>query len=73
LAKSRHGGPEAMMESSTDHDRAGLEALAAAIAHSPIVVPRPATPLPPGFDEIDLAILNWIAAEARRLRGFRLV
>ena len=58
------------MEHLTDHDRADLEALALAIARSPIVVPRPATLLPAGFDEIDLAILNWIAAEARQLRGF---
>jgi hypothetical protein len=61
------------MDSSTDHDRAWIEAIAAAIARSPIVVPRPATLLPAGFDEVDLAILNWIAAEARQLRGLRLV
>jgi hypothetical protein len=62
-----------MMEHLTDHDRAGLEALAAAIAHSPIVLPRPAPLLPAGFGEIDLAILNWIAAEARQLRRFALI
>jgi hypothetical protein len=62
-----------MMESSTDHDRAWIEALAAAIAHSPIVVPRPATRLPAGFDAVDRAILEWIAAEARQLRGFALI
>ena len=44
------------MESSTDHDRAWIEALAAAIARSPIVVPRPVTLLPAGFDEVDDAI-----------------
>ena len=51
-----------------------LETLAAAIAHSPIVVKRRAPRLPTGFDEADIAILEWIAAEARRLgRGLRLM
>jgi hypothetical protein len=49
--------------------QSSIDALVAAIARSPIVVPRPATLLPAGFDEVDLAILNWIAAEARQLRG----
>ena len=56
------------MEPLIDQDRACLEALAAAVARSPIVVLRPATLLPAGFDDIDVAILNWIAAEARQLR-----
>jgi hypothetical protein len=44
--------------------------LAAVIAHSQIVVPAPAAPvrsLPAGFDDVDIAILDWIAAEGRRL------
>jgi hypothetical protein len=53
----------------TDQDRITVEALVAAIARSPIVVARPVTLLPDGFDEVDVAILNWIAAEARHLRG----
>ena len=53
-----------------------LETLVAAIARSPIVVAaRPARPprrrLPAGFDEVDIAILDWIAAQGRRAgRGF---
>jgi hypothetical protein len=44
-----------------------LEALIAAIARSPIVmVPQSITRLPAGFDEVDVAILEWIAAEGRR-------
>lgn len=50
---------------SMDQDQPTLEALIAAIAQSPIVVARPAPSLPAGFDDVDVAILNWIAAEAR--------
>ncbi|HML08812.1 MAG TPA: hypothetical protein VK430_11895 [Xanthobacteraceae bacterium] len=48
-----------------------LQTLAAVIARSQIVVAEPAKPgpcFPAGFDDVDLAILDWIAAEARRLR-----
>ena len=47
-------------------------ALAAVVARSPIVVTRPRQPvwparrLPAGFDDVDAAILDWIAAEGRR-------
>jgi hypothetical protein len=61
------------MEFSTDHDRACIEALVAVIARSPIVMPRRVTMLPAGFDEIDLAILEWIAAEARQLRRLAVI
>lgn len=44
-----------------------VEALIAAIARSPIVVARPAPSFPAGFDATDVAILEWIAAEARRI------
>jgi hypothetical protein len=47
-----------------------VDTLAAVIARSPIVVvPSPAPDsrrFPPGFDEMDIAILDWIAAEGRR-------
>jgi hypothetical protein len=51
-----------------------LATLVAVIAHSPIVVRQPprlaasslAPPLPAGFEAVDLAILDWIAAEGRR-------
>lgn len=51
-----------------------LEMLAAVIAHSQIVVERAGRtrPLPAGFDDVDIAILDWIAAEGRRA-GRRLV
>jgi hypothetical protein len=46
---------------------ADLETLAMVIARSQIVVADPARrPLPLGFDEVDAAILDWIAAEGRR-------
>jgi hypothetical protein len=50
-----------------DQDRFTLETLATAIARSPIVVAPPLAPLPAGFDAVDVAILEWIAAEGRPL------
>lgn len=47
-----------------------IATLAAMIAHSEIVVrePRPTVfdYLPAGFDDIDVFVLDWIAAEGRR-------
>jgi hypothetical protein len=46
-----------------------LATLRAVIAHSQIHVLAPAPSaraLPPGFDAVDFAILEWIAAEGRR-------
>jgi len=45
-----------------------LATLAALIARSPIVVAHRTRcrRLPAGFDDVDVAILDWIAAEARR-------
>jgi len=43
--------------------------LSAVIAHSQIVVVLPtvaAQHLPAGFDDVDIAVLEWIAAEGRR-------
>jgi len=54
---------------------ADLEGLLAVIARSPIVVARRIRPfarplalLPAGYGEVELAMLDWIAAEARRVR-----
>jgi hypothetical protein len=47
-----------------------IETISAVIAHSRIVVAQPyrAVPsLPAGFDYADIAALDWIAAEGRRL------
>jgi hypothetical protein len=48
-----------------DLDRPDLDTLAAVIAHSQICVAVPGKRLPAGFDEVDLAILDWIIAETR--------
>jgi hypothetical protein len=52
------------------HDRPDLETLAAVIAHSQIVVAAPvigrALRLPENYHDVDIAILDWIAAEGRR-------
>jgi hypothetical protein len=52
--------------------RTDLETLTAVIAHSQIVVAKPAARmakrrLPGGFEAADVAILDWIAAEGRRV------
>jgi hypothetical protein len=56
-------------------DAADLATLVAVISHSQIVVAEEAMEstrsLPGGFDDVDVAILDWIAAEGRRARqGF---
>jgi len=65
------------MKSFKDHDRPDLETLAAVIRHSQIVVAQPGTliaRLPAAFDERDVAILEWIVAEGRRIgRGLALM
>jgi hypothetical protein len=53
-----------------------LETLAGMIARSPIIVVRAAAlrRLPARYEAVDVAILDWIAAEARRAsRGRSLV
>jgi hypothetical protein len=47
--------------------RPDVDTLAAVIAHSQIVVAVPRERLPAGFDEADIAILDWIIAESRHL------
>lgn len=59
------------MKFSMDQDRVTLETLVATIAHSRIVVAGSAERLPDRFDDVDVAVLDWIAAEGRRIgRGF---
>jgi len=50
-------------------DRSDLETITTVIARSPIVVASQTevlARLPAGFDEVDVAILRWIALESRR-------
>jgi len=64
-----------MMQRSTDQNGPNVETLTTVIARSQIVVPMPVVPtnrLPAGFDEMDMAVLDWIVREGRRL-GRRLV
>jgi hypothetical protein len=58
------------MKIAKDQDGLALETVVAVIAHSQIVVAPPAKlvpRLPAGFDEWDIAVLDWIAAEGRRV------
>jgi hypothetical protein len=66
-------GPEAT-KLGTGTNSVGVDTLAAVIAHSQIVVPVTASvrgaksqPLPAGFGDVDIAILDWIVAEGRLL------
>jgi hypothetical protein len=56
------------MTIATNKDGLALAELAAVIAHSQIVVAKlePAWHLPAGFGAVEIAILDWIAAEGRR-------
>jgi hypothetical protein len=57
------------METAPDQDRLVLATLAAVIAHSQIVLAKAEKPLarlPAGFEAVDVAVLEWIAAEGRR-------
>src|SRR5580704_16790560 len=63
---------EALMRSTTEQDLLELCALAEAIARSPIFVPAriaPASLLPASFEAVDVAVLDWIAAEGRAARS----
>jgi len=51
-----------------DQDGPSLEALVALIEHSHIVAAEPeesAARYPAGFDDVDIAILKWLARERR--------
>jgi hypothetical protein len=50
-----------------DQDLVSVETIGVVIACSPIIVLLPVR-LPPGFDEVDIAILHWLAGEAQRAR-----
>jgi len=57
------------MKKAENQDDLTVAALTAMIARSQIVLAqaeKPAVRLPAGFDAVDLAILDWIAAEGRR-------
>ena len=56
------------MQTAADQLPTDLYTLVALIARSPIVVRGPFMgPLPPGYEAVDIAILEWIALEAQRL------
>jgi len=58
------------MKSARNQVRPDLSVLSAVIAHSQIVMVLPAGTaqhLPAGFDDVDIVILEWIAAEGRRI------
>ena len=56
------------MKCPMDQHVVSVETITAAIAGSPIVIVPPVTLLPAGFEDVDLAILNWLAAEAQLMR-----
>ena len=58
---------------SFDQSRPGVSIIAAVVARSPIRVRQRAIrpDLPAGFDVVDIAILEWIAAESRPVRPRR--
>jgi hypothetical protein len=45
-----------------------VETIGAVISRFLIFVLPPVTLLPPSFDEVDIAILHWLAGEAQRAR-----
>jgi hypothetical protein len=62
------------MTFATDQGQSSLEAIAATIAHSPIVAPRPHRLAGHfhivGFEDVDIAVLRWIARERRQSGTF---
>jgi hypothetical protein len=50
----------------THHHFSDLATLTAVIARSQIIAVEPAKILPDGYGDVDVAILEWIAAEGRR-------
>jgi hypothetical protein len=56
------------MTMSTIADQPDVYTLVAVIARSQIVVTAPVTRLPADYDDTDVAILDWLASEGRRVR-----
>jgi len=54
------------MKLAMDRGLVTVETLTVTIGRSPIVIARPALALPAGFEDVDIAVLNWIVAEGRR-------
>jgi hypothetical protein len=50
-----------------NEDNLSLETVVSTIALSPRVEPQVTRLLPAGFEKVDVTILKWIAAEARRV------
>jgi hypothetical protein len=50
-----------------DQDDLLLEMVVSSVAPSPLVEPQATLLLPAGFEEVDVTILKWIAADTRRL------
>jgi hypothetical protein len=57
------------MSPRTTAEHSDLETITCVIARSPIVIAAPAqtvAPLPAGYDQVDIAVLRWIALESQR-------
>ena len=64
---------ENFMRSSRNYISPDLSTLTVTIAHSQIIVTLAATQrFPAGFDDQDIAVLQWIAAEGHHAKGSRL-
>ena len=59
---------EASMKIQMAQPRSLLATILALIGGSPIAVATPMADLPAGFSDVDVAVLDWIAAEGRRIR-----
>ena len=61
------------MRFSTDQDGLESETLTGMIARTQIAaaLPPPTSQLPAGFDDVDLAILDWIVAEQNIVQRLR--
>jgi hypothetical protein len=66
VKRAKRIGPKVPIQMAINENPPDLDTLAAVIAHSQIVVVDRVRRLPAGFDDVDVAILDWIAAEGRR-------
>ena len=62
--------PRPTRSAAAAHARAGVAALVARVEASPILActSQPSGWAPPGYDETDIRILEWIASHRRRRR-----